>query len=262
MPTSLKGASIFYCQHSQPVAYFLSIMSLTHITSQSLRHLLSLTERKEQFLKDIVEVENEIAKALKGAATSVVEAAEAVTPFKPAKKSKGKKYRKAKASNSAGLKERILALLHDAGDQGLRVKEIAEKLAAKPANISVWFSTTGKKLAKKIEPGRYAVKGAKKSAATSSRTVTGYLKPPASIQAEIKKAAKKSNAKPAPVTPVAKKPVKAKKRKSGITPEGRARLAANMKARWAARKAGKSAAKVGKPSKKGFKLPKAGKNPF
>ena len=50
----------------------------------------------------------------------------------------------------------------------------------------------------------------------------------------------------APVAPkIAKaaKPAKAKK-KGGITPEGRARLAANMKARWAARKAGKSAAKA------------------
>ena len=51
------------------------------------------------------------------------------------------------------------------------------------------------------------------------------------------------------------KPAKAKK-KSGLTPEGRAKLAANMKARWAARKAGKPAAKAGKPAKKGFKLPK------
>ena len=116
-------------------------MDPKHITSQSLRHLLTLTEKKEQFLKGIEEVENEIAKTLKGAATSVVEAAEAVTPFKPAKKSKGKKTRKAKAIKPGGLKERILALLQDAGDQGLRVKEIAEKLASKPANISVWFST-------------------------------------------------------------------------------------------------------------------------
>ena len=216
-------------------------MDISHITSQSLRSLLSLTEKKDELLQGIEEVENEIAKALKGAATSVVEAAEAVTPFKPAKKSKGKKARKSKAAKSGGLKERILALLHDAGDQGLRVKEIAEKLAAKPGNISVWFSTTGKKLANKIEPGRYAVKGAKKSAAPSTQPVTGYLKPPASMKADIKKAAKKLG--------------KAKK-KSGLTPEGRAKLAANMKARWAARKAGKPAAKVVKPAKKGFKLPK------
>ena len=213
-------------------------MSLTHITSHSIRRLLTLTEKKEQLIKGIEEVESEIAKALKGAATSVVEAAEAVTTFKPAKKSKGKKARKPKASKatkSGGLKGRVLALLESAGDQGLRVKEIAEKLAANPANISVWFSTTGKKHTTKVEPGRYAVKGSKKSAA-STHAVTGYLKPPASM-----------------------KPSKSKKRKRGLTSEGRARLAANMKARWAARKAGKPAAKVGK---KGLKLPKAGKNPF
>ena len=230
-------------------------MDPKHITSQSLRHLLALTEKKEQFLKGIEEVENEIAKTLAGAKATVVKAAVAITASKPARKKAGKK---AKAGKPGGLKERILAVLHDAGDRGLRVKEIAEKLAAKPGNIAVWFSTTGKKLARKIEPGRYALKGAK-AAAPSTQTVTGYLKPPASMR--VKKAAGKPGAKPAPVASAAKKPSKAKK-KGGISPEGRARLAANMKARWAARKAGKPAAKAAKPAKKGFKLPKAGKNPF
>ena len=205
-------------------------MDPKHITSHSIHHLLTLTEKKEQFLKGIKEVENEIAKALAGAKASVAKPAEAVTRSKPAK---GKKARKAKASKPSGLKERILALLHEAGDQGLRVKEIAEKLAAKPGNIAVWFSTTGKKLVTKVEPGRYAVKGAKKSA----------TKPAAVVSA-------------AKAAPVAKQPAKTKKRKNGLTPEGRAKLAANMKARWAARKAGKPAAKAVKPAKKGFKLPK------
>ena len=213
---------LFYCQYRYHVAYSTLTMSLTHITSHSIRRLLTLTEKKEQLIKGIEEVENEIAKALKGAATSVVEAAEAVTHTKPDKKSKKKarkaKVSKSKATKSGGLKERILALLEAAGDQGLRVKEIAGKLASKPANISVWFSTTGKKLATKVEPGRYAVKGAKKSAAKT---------------AAVARVAKKSKA--------AQKPAKTKKRKSGLTPEGRAKLAANMKARWAARRAGKKA---------------------
>ncbi len=208
-------------------------MDPKHFTSHSIRHLLTLTEKKEQFLKVIKEVEDEIAKALKGAATAVAKAAEDITHSKPAKtkeertlKSKGSK---AKATKAGGLKGRILALLEAAGDEGVRVKDIAQKLAAKPGNISVWFSTTGKKLVTKVEPGRYAVKGAPKSAS-----------------------------KPAVVAPVAvkaAKPVKVKK-KGGLTPEGRARLAANMKARWAAKRAGKPAAKVGKPAKQGFKLPK------
>jgi hypothetical protein len=189
-------------------------MDIKHITSDSLRRLLSLTDKKEQLIKAVSEVEDQIVRTLKGAATTTVEVAEAVTPFK-----KAKKARKAKGSKPGGLKERILALLEEAGDEGIRVKDLAAKLASKPGNIAVWFSTTGKKLVTKVEPGRYAVKGAKKSAAKTSAAATP-----------------KKTSKPA-------------KKKSGITPEGRAKLAANMKARWAARKAGK-------PAKKGFKLAK------
>ena len=208
-------------------------MDPKHITSHSLRNLLSLTEKKEQFLKGIEEVENEIAKALSGAKASVVKATEAIT--KPAR-AKGKKGRKTKASKTGGLKDRILSLLHEAGDQGLKVKEIAEKLGAKAGNISVWFSTTGKKLTTKVEPGRYAVKGSKPVFVAEASIAT-----PAKT-APVKKAAKKAKkvSKPAAGTPVAKKPAKAKK-KGGISPEGRAKLAANMKARWAARKASKKA---------------------
>jgi len=218
-------------------------MDIRHLTSDTLRSLLSITSKKEQLIKAVADIETEIAKAVKWPITSV---ADAVSHSRPAKRKKTRKAKasRSKATKSGGLKERILALLHDAGNQGLKVKEIAEKLGAKPGNISVWFSTTGKKLAKKIEPGRYAVKGAKKSA-SSNQTVTGYLKPPASMKSEIKKAAKKA--------------AKSKRRKSGLTPRGRAKLAANMKARWAARKAGKPAGKVGRSAKK---KAKADKNPF
>ena len=189
-------------------------MDIKHITSDSLRRLLSLTDKKAQLIKAVSDVEDQIAKALQGAATTTREVVEAVTP-KSVKK--GKKRKKSKGAKPGGLKGRILDLLEAAGDEGVRVRDIAKQLASKPANIAVWFSTTGKNLTKKVEPGRYAIQGAGKAAATA--------KP---------KAAKKTR--------------KAKK-KSGISPEGRAKLAANMKARWAARKAGK-------PAKKGFKLPK------
>jgi len=189
-------------------------MNLSHITSHTLRRLLSLTEKKEQLIKGVEDVETQIAKALKGAATSAVEVAEAVTPFppKPKKRRKGTKSTKAK---SGGLKDRIIALLEAAGGQGLKVKEIARKLGAKPANISVWFSTTGKKHSSKVEPGRYALKGS---------------------------ARKPAKAKPAKAKATKAKATKDKKR-SGLTPAGRAKLSANMKARWAARRAGKAASK-------------------
>ena len=191
-------------------------MDIKHITSASLRRLLSLTDKKAQLIKAVSDVEDQIAKALQGAATTTREVVEAVTP-KSVKK--GKKRKKSKGAKPGGLKGRILDLLEAAGDEGVRVRDIAKQLASKPANIAVWFSTTGKNLTKKVEPGRYAIQGAGKAAAPAKRAA---------------KAAKKTR--------------KAKK-KSGISPEGRAKLAANMKARWAARKAAK-------PAKKGFKLPK------
>ena len=124
-------------------------MDIKHITSDTLRSLLGITSKKEDLIKAVADIENEIAKVIKGAVTSVVDVAEAVTPSKQEK-----------------TKERT-----------------------------------------------------KKSYATK---------------------------KPA----VAKKPSKPAKKKTGLTPEGRAKLAASMKARWAAKKAGKPSSQ---PAKRGSK---------
>ena len=231
-------------------------MDISHITSQSLLRLLSLTEQKDELIKIIVEVETEIARTLRGGATSVLTVVEVAEPAKartlaPAKASA--KAPKAKSGRSGGLKNQILALLEAAGSQGLRVKEIAEKLGARATNISVWFSTTGKKLTTKVEPGRYALKGAKTVAAEPTK-VEAPAKPvkgkkskmSAAGRARISAAAKARWAarRAGKATPVAAaaKPAKATKKtkKNNISPEGRAKLAAAMKARWAARKAGKA----------------------
>ena len=216
-------------------------MDISLINSQSLLRLLALTEKKEELLSLVENIDAAIIATLKGGlSVEVVEIASAPTSAAPAQKpvaalklpAKPVKAKKVRGGKSGGLKEKILALLEAAGSEGLKVREIATKLNAKPGNISVWFSTTGKNLAMKVEPGRYAIKGATKSASK-----------PAAVA-------------PVAVTVKAAKPAKKAKKKSGLTPEGRAKLAANMKARWAARKAGKPAAKAGKPAKKGFKLPK------
>ncbi|MFZ4779164.1 MAG: hypothetical protein ACOYM3_27700 [Terrimicrobiaceae bacterium] len=219
------------------------------LTSQSLLHLLSLTEKKEELIQILGQIDDEILRTLKGGVSvKVVEVESAPAPTAPAPKpvaalklpAKSAKAKKAKGGKSGGLKEKILALLETAGDEGLRVKEIAAKLDTKPGNISVWLSTTGKKHTTKVEPGRYAVKGAK--------PVVAPVKP---VKA----------AKPTKVAKAAKA-----KKKSGISPEGRAKLAAAAKARWAAFRAAKGTAKLAakaapvkkaaKPAKKGFKLPK------
>ncbi|MFZ4597092.1 MAG: hypothetical protein ACOYNN_00465 [Terrimicrobiaceae bacterium] len=198
-------------------------MEIKHITSDSLRRLLSLTEKKDQLIKAVADVENEIVKTLKGAGSTAVSVAKSVNPFSgPVKAKAGRKAKTSKSSKSApagSLKDRILDLLDAAGAEGLRVKEIAEKLGAKTGNISVWFSTTGKKVTSKVEPGRYAKKDTAKTVAS----------PASSRTAKVAKPAK------------AVKPAKPAKKKRNLSPEARAKLAASMKARWAARKAGKPA---------------------
>ena len=200
-------------------------MDISLINSQSLFHLLGLTEKKEELLQILEQIDDEIIRTLKGGISvevdDVAPAPASVPPAPKAKPAPAKPAKKAKPAKSGGLKDRILALLETAGDAGLKVREIADKLGSKPGNIAVWFSTTGKNITTKVQPGRYAVKGPKKSA---------------------------------PATKVAK-PAKAKK-KSGISRAGRARIAAAAKARWAAHRAAKGSKPAGKPAKKGFKLPK------
>jgi hypothetical protein len=62
-------------------------MDLKHITSQSIRRLLTLSGKKEQLLKSIAEIEDEISKALTEP-LSVVEAAAKGALFKSVKKPK------------------------------------------------------------------------------------------------------------------------------------------------------------------------------
>ena len=145
-------------------------MDIKHITSDSLRRLLSLTEKKDHLIKGIEDVENEIAKALKGAATSARDVFTAITPKGVTKKS-------------------------------------GKTSARKPAKAKRTMSPEGR---------------ARISAATKARW-----------------AARRAGKSKAKAAPKAGKPTKAKK-KSGLTPEGRAKLAANMKARWAARRAAKA----------------------
>jgi uncharacterized protein YjcR len=205
-------------------------MDLTHITSQSLRRVLNLTERKDELVKLVSELETEIAKSLTGAKATFGKAfSKAVSkpvsqPAKVAKKPA--KAAKAAKGKRGGLKDRVLALLAAAGDKGLRVKDIASKLGTSTGNVSVWFSTTGKSLTTKLQPGRYAI-----SAGTA---------------VDVKPASS-----PAPTAKVSSKGKVPAKKKRGLTAAGRARLSASMSARWAKRRAANApvAKKGSKPSK-------------
>jgi len=59
------------------------------------------------------------------------------------------------------LKEGILRFLATQGKKGAHVKVIADKLGTKPANITAWIFSTGKKVKglKKVKPATYALLG-------------------------------------------------------------------------------------------------------
>lgn len=166
-----------------------SIMDFSHITSQSLRRILNLTERKDELVKLVAELETEISKVLTGVAgiagVDAKSKAKAAAPKSPSKK----KSRKAGKAKSGGLKEKILAVLESAGSGGIKVKDIAEKVGSPAANVSVWFSTTGRKLTQKLQPGLYAIKGAKPAPAAAPKA--GAPKPEPARVAAPKPAAKK-----------------------------------------------------------------------
>jgi len=231
-------------------------MNLSHLTSDTLRNLIPPTEKRDELLKNLQELESEIVSALTGSATAVAE------PLVQAKAEGKENALKAAAKGRSvrgALKGRILALLEEAGTAGLGVQEIADKLGVKVGNVYVWFSSTGKALTAKVAPGRYTVK---KSPAPAAGKKSGPVKAAAAGKA-IKPAVKAKSA--------TAKPVKAKR---NISPEARAKMAAAAKARWEklraakseskpavpakpakTRKSSKPAKKAPKAVKKGFKLP-------
>jgi len=77
-------------------------MNIKHITSESLRRLLTLTEKKDQLIKAVTDVENEIANALSGAATTVSDFVEVLAPGKATTKNS-----KPAAAKSAKKKRQI-----------------------------------------------------------------------------------------------------------------------------------------------------------
>ncbi len=218
-------------------------MNLYHLTSDTLRNLIPLTEKRDALLKTLRALETDIAAALTGTATALVETvAPPKTRIKASKR--GSKHRAGRGQ----LKEQILALLKAADSKGLGVKEIADKLGVKAGNVYVWFGSTGKALTSKVAPGRYTVK---KSPSKPEARKARPAKPVPSAKT-VKRVAKKPKS-------AAAKPVKAKR---NISPEARAKMAAAATARWEKHRAGKTGSKpaarhqkASKPAKKGVRIP-------
>jgi hypothetical protein len=143
-------------------------MSLTNITSSSLKSLIKLTERKEDLFREIEKIEAQLASLLGGKPARSAgkrrgrpaKKGRPGRPARPAAKAKKATAAKGKEKNRAPrgtLKKKIFAALKAAGDAGVKVADLSKKIGVKNANVHVWFSSTGSKLPeiKKVGKGHY-----------------------------------------------------------------------------------------------------------
>lgn len=143
-------------------------MDLASLNPSVLRELLELSEEKNALVKKIEAIDSRITALSSGKAT-VRGRKRGRAAAKPAKKApKTKKSKPAaraprkKRGKRGALKNDILALLSQAGPEGISVKDISSKLGVKNQNVHVWFSTTGKKMPEvtKVGEARYAIASA------------------------------------------------------------------------------------------------------
>jgi hypothetical protein len=120
-------------------------MALTDLSSAQLERLVQLIKEKETLQARLDRV-NHSLEALEGGDCT------------PESKAGGMKPRRRGRRRRGGLKNALLKSLEAAGKEGITVKELAEKLGAKPTSVSVWFYTTGKKIKgiKKVGKARFA----------------------------------------------------------------------------------------------------------
>ena len=143
---------------------------------ERLKEMLALEERRAKLHEDLSTLLARMSSVRetffeRGGARS---AAAVAAPSTGLRRTRVGPRRKAKRG---ALKEKIMSALEAAGATGVRVKDLAAKLATKPVNIHSWFHSTSKRNAaiKKISGGHYRLenKGAtvsSKSAATGRST--------------------------------------------------------------------------------------------
>jgi hypothetical protein len=119
-------------------------MALTDLTSAQLEKLLGLIKEKEALQAKIIQIDLSL---------QALESGE-MKANKPAAAKRGPKSSRRRVR----LKDGLLAKLQPAGKEGMAVQDLAASLRVKPASVSIWFYTTGKKVKgiKKVGRARYA----------------------------------------------------------------------------------------------------------
>lgn len=131
-----------------PLVGFISVaMDLTKISASEFTRIQGLLQKKGKLQDEIRSIDAELTAIQTGAAPAATRGRKPGRPAKPAPKpEKAKAKAKAKGGKRGAVKDAIIGLLKAAGPEGLTAREVADKLGAKPINISTWFSSTGKQI--------------------------------------------------------------------------------------------------------------------
>lgn len=126
---------------------------LSSLTSSALNQLSSLVDRKEALVKEIERIESHMASIISGKPVRAVKG----KPGRPSTKTTKTAKKPVKRGSRGNLRTKVLSALEAAGDAGVKVADLAEKLRVKGTNLHVWFGTTGKKnkAIKKVGKGHY-----------------------------------------------------------------------------------------------------------
>ncbi len=133
-------------------------MNISNLTSAHFREILTLLDKKEALQAQIADLERQVGELLESAERGSTAASNGLVPNRPGGNS-AERERASQTTKRGELKEAVLTELRNAGEGGMSVKELADKLAVKVANLHAWFGTTGKKIAglKKIGQARYSL---------------------------------------------------------------------------------------------------------
>ena len=132
-------------------------MKISQLTSAQLGELSKLVALKEKLQAELEAVEAKLEN-LGGGKVGGKRRGRPAGKVKPAKASGAKRGPK-KGSKPGYLKVKVVEALKAAGAAGLTIKDLASKVGSKPNNLNSWFYTTGKKVAKKLDSGKYILLG-------------------------------------------------------------------------------------------------------
>jgi hypothetical protein len=101
-------------------------MNLTSLTSSDLKHIMVLLQRREALQAQITKIDRSLAAYDSGSAKP-----------RPVTRA-GKRHPR------GSLKAAIVSLVQQAGPNGIKVRDIADRLGLKPDRVHAWFYITGK----------------------------------------------------------------------------------------------------------------------